>query len=68
MEALIVYPTKAQEKAVTDFLEALNVTFEKKERPLPPQVLAGIKKAEEEIEAGDTFTYEEFKQQLSISK
>ena len=68
METLIVYPTKEQEKAVTAFLKALNVQFEKKEKVLPADVLAGIKKGQEDIKAGDTFTYEEFKQQLSISK
>ena len=68
METLIVYPTKAQEKAVTAFLEALNVQFEKKQTALPPHVLAGIKKGQEDIKAGDTFTYEEFKAALSISK
>ena len=68
MEALIIYPTKAQEKTITDFLKALNVQFEKKKGVLPPHVLAGIKKGQEDIKAGDTFTYDEFKQQLSISK
>ncbi|HEY8782577.1 MAG TPA: DUF2683 family protein [Mucilaginibacter sp.] len=59
---------KAQQKTVTAFLEALNVQFEKKEAPLPPHVLAGIKRGQEDIKNGDTVTYEEFKQQLSISK
>ena len=68
METLVVYPTRAQEKAVTAFLNALNVQFEKKQEILPPYVLAGIKKGQEDIKAGDTFTYEEFKQQLSISR
>ena len=68
METLLVYPTKAQEKAVTAFLQGLNVQFEKKQEILPPHVLEGIKKGQEDIKAGDTFTYEEFKQQLSISK
>ena len=68
VEPLIVYPTKAQEKAVTAFLKALNVQFEKKQEILPPHVLAGIKKGQEDIKAGDTFTYDEFKQQLSISR
>jgi hypothetical protein len=44
METLIVYPTKDQQKAVTDFLKALNVPFEKKQADLPSHVLAGIKK------------------------
>jgi len=68
METLIVYPTKAQEKSVRQFLEAMNVQFEKKETDLPPHVLAGIKKGQEDIAAGNTLTYEEFKQQLSIYK
>jgi hypothetical protein len=68
METLIVYPTKAQEKTVMAFLEALNVQFEKKQTILPSHVLEGIKKGQEDIKAGDTFTYEEFKQQLSIYK
>jgi hypothetical protein len=68
METLIVYPTKAQEKTVTAFLEALNVQFEKKQAILPSHVLEGIKKGQEDIKAGNTLTYEEFKQQLSIYK
>lgn len=68
METLIVYPTKAQEKAVTDFLESLNVSFEKKHSDLPKHVLAGIKKGQQDIQNGNTLTYEEFKQQLSVSK
>ena len=68
METLVVYPTKAQGKAVTAFLKALNVQFEKRQEILPPHVLAGIRKGQEDIKAGDTFTYDEFKQQLSISK
>jgi len=68
METLIVYPTKTQEKAVKAFLQALNVQFEKKDEVLPKHVLEGIKKGQEDIKAGDTFTYDEFKQQLSINK
>jgi hypothetical protein len=68
METLIVYPTKAQEKAVTDFLESLNVSFEKKQSDLPKHVLAGIKKGQQDIQNGLTLTLDEFKQHLSISK
>jgi hypothetical protein len=67
MATLIVYPTKAQKKSVIAFLEALNVQFEKKQAILPPHVLAGIKKGQEDIKAGDTLTYEEFKQRLSLA-
>lgn len=52
MEALVVYPTKEQEKAVKAFLKALDVQFEKKQEELPPHVLAGIKKGQEDVKAG----------------
>lgn len=68
MEALIVYPTKEQEKALKTFLKQLNVRFEKKEDALPAHVLAGIKKGQEDFENGDTISFDEFKQLLSISK
>lgn len=68
MEALIVYPTKEQEKAVKAFLKALDVQFEKKKEVLPAHVLAGIKRGQEDFEKGNTISFEEFKQQLSISK
>jgi hypothetical protein len=68
MEALIVYPTKEQTKAVKAFLKALNVDFEKKEEVLPPHVLAGIKRGQEDFEAGNTISFEDFKKQLSITK
>jgi hypothetical protein len=67
MATLIVYPTKAQQKSVIAFLRALKVQFEKKHASLPPHVLAGIKKGQEDIEARDTLSYEEFKQQLSLA-
>lgn len=68
MEALIIYPTKEQAKAVKAFLKELNIHFEKKEQSLPAHVLAGIKKGQEDFEKGDIISFEEFKQQLSISK
>jgi len=68
MEALIVYPTKEQEKAVKAFLKTLKVHFEKKEEALPAHVLAGIKRGQDDFEAGNTVSFEDFKKQLSISK
>ena len=68
METLLVYPTKAQQKAVTAFLKALNVQFEKKEEVLPKHVIEGIKKGQEDFKNGNTVSYEEFKSHLSISK
>ena len=68
MEALIVYPTKEQAKAVRAFLKALNVQFEKKEETLPAHVIAGIKRGQDDFETGNTISFEDFKKQLSISK
>ncbi|MES2112570.1 MAG: DUF2683 family protein [Bacteroidota bacterium] len=52
MEALVVYPTKEQEKAVKAFLTAFDVQFEKKNEILPAHVLAGIKEGQEDIKQG----------------
>jgi len=68
METLLVRPTKAQESAVIAFLEALKVPFERKNEDLPLHVLEGIKKGQEDVEAGRTFTFEEFKERRSLGK
>lgn len=68
MEALIVYPTKEQAKAVRAFLKELNVQFGKKRDILPAHVLAGIKKGREDFESGNTVSFEDFKKLLSIKK
>ena len=67
METLLVRPRKAQEKAIIAFLEALKVPFEKKE-DLPLHVTEGIKKGQEDVNAGRTFTLEEFKKRRSLGK
>jgi hypothetical protein len=64
MKPLIFYPPKAQEKAITEFLETLNDQFEKKEDILPQHILTGIKKGQEDIKNGDSHPFEEFKKQL----
>ncbi|REA60426.1 hypothetical protein DSL64_15055 [Dyadobacter luteus] len=68
METIIVHPSKSQEKAVIAFLEALKVPFEKKEEQLPPHVLEGIKRGQEDFRAGRTVTLDEFKQIRTIGK
>lgn len=68
METLLVRPTKVQEKAVLAFLEALKVPFEKKQEDLPPHVLEGIKKGQEDVKAGRTLTLEEFKRTFLKNK
>lgn len=60
MEAIHVYPTKDQEKAVIAFLEAMKVPFDREEE-LPEHVLKGIQTGREEIQAGRYMTLNEFK-------
>lgn len=69
MEAYVVYPSKAQEKVIKAFFEALNIPFEKKEdEVLPPHVIEGIAKGQADIQAGLTVSFEDFKKRLTISK
>lgn len=60
MEAIHIYPSKEQEKAVISFLEAMEVPFDR-EVELPPHVLKGIEKGRKEIAAGRYITLDEFK-------
>lgn len=60
MEAIHVYPTKDQEKAVIAFLEAMQVPFDKEEE-LPEHVLKGIQAGRDEIKAGRYMTLDEFR-------
>lgn len=66
MNTLLVHPTKEQEKAVIAFLEALDVQFERQDETLPEHVLEGIRKGQEDVKAGRTFTLEEFKKRRSV--
>ncbi|HYK77081.1 MAG TPA: DUF2683 family protein [Daejeonella sp.] len=63
MDTFIVRPeTKAQEKAVKAALEALNVAFERRneqEEILPPHVLEGIKRGQEQARKGLLTPHEE---------
>ena len=60
MEAIHVYPTKDQEKAVIAFLEVMQVPFDKEEE-LPEHVLKGIQAGRDEIKAGRYMTLDEFR-------
>ncbi|MCF0071699.1 hypothetical protein LZD49_14565 [Dyadobacter sp. CY261] len=60
MEAIHIYPTKDQERAVIAFLEAMEVAFDRDEE-LPEHVLKGIQTGREEIQAGRYITLNEFK-------
>ena len=48
------------------FLEALEVPYEiKKEMPLPEHVILGIRKGQDDIEAGRTITLAEFEKRIN---
>lgn len=66
METYLVYPDKMQEKALKAFLKALEVPYEiKKDSSLPAHVVSGIKKGQDDIKAGKSFSLEEFKEKIS---
>jgi hypothetical protein len=60
MEAIHIYPTKAQEKVIIAFLEAIDVPFDK-EVELPAHVLKGIEAGKADIISGRSMTLDEFK-------
>ncbi len=66
METYLVHPDKIQEKALKAFLKALEVPYEvKKDDALPSHVVSGIRKGQDDIKAGKSFTLEEFKEKIS---
>ena len=71
MSTYLVYPTNEQEKAVKEFLETLNVPFEKEEdvnEELAQYVLDGIQRGLDDAAAGRTITLEEFKRKHLSTK
>jgi len=60
MEAIHVYPSKDQEKAVIAFLKAMKVPFDRDEE-LPEHVMKGIQAGRKEIQAGRYMTLDEFR-------
>lgn len=69
MNTFIVHPkNQAQEKAVKAVLEALNIAFEKVDTKgqdeksiLPPHVVQAVKKSEEQIKNGQSYSYNQVK-------
>jgi DNA-binding protein YbaB len=65
MKTYLLYPTEDQEKLIQAFLETNDISFLKEdEEQLPDYVLAGIKKAQKDIQAGRTITLQEFKNRI----
>jgi hypothetical protein len=70
MSTFLINPTEEQEKVVTAFLEALDISFTKEEKTetLPPHVLEGIARGLADIEAGRFITHEEFVKRIGVEK
>jgi predicted transcriptional regulator len=61
MSTYVINPTSEQENLIKAFLETNQISFfEEVEEELPQHVLDGIKRGQEDIEAGRFITHEEF--------
>ncbi len=61
MSTFVINPTAEQEKLITAFLEEQHIPFFKEDETLPQYVLEGIKRGQEDFEAGRFTTFEDFK-------
>ena len=72
MKTYLLYPTEDQQKLIESFLKTNNIAFieeEELDEELPQHVLLdGIKRGQEDVAAGRTITFDEFKKRLSSSK
>ena len=68
MSTYLIYPTVEQEKIVKAFLEALDISFEKEDETLPPHVLEGIARGQEDFKAGRTMSFDEFKSRMKSAR
>ena len=68
MESLLIHPhDPSQLEQVKAYLISLKITFEVKKSDLPLHVLAGIRKGIAEDEAGETMSFDEFRQRHFLS-
>ena len=73
MESLLIHPQDAaQLKEIKAYLHSLKIAFEVKKSGLlksglPPHVVAGIAKGMAEDDAGQTVSFEEFRQKHFLS-
>jgi hypothetical protein len=68
MSTYLIHPIGEQEKIVRAFLEALEISFEKQDEVLPPHVLEGIARGQEDFKAGRTMSFDEFKSRMKSAK
>ena len=64
----MIYPNDEQEKMIKEFLESNDISFVREDEQLPDYVLQGIARGQEDIKAGRTITFEEFKNRVHPSK
>jgi hypothetical protein len=68
MESLLIHPQDpGQLEQIKAYLNALKITFEVKKSVLPPHVVAGIEKAIAEDDAGQTMSFDEFREKHFLS-
>jgi len=68
MESLLIHPRDpGQLEQIKAYLKSLKITFEVKKSTLPPHVVAGIEKAIAEDDAGQTMSFDEFRQKHFLS-
>ena len=68
MKTYLLYPTEDQEKMIQAFLETNNISFFEEKEDLPPHVIAGILRGQEDIKAGRFITHEEFVKRMKSAK
>jgi len=63
MESLLIHPhDPGQLEQIKAYLTSMKISFEVKKSDLPPHVIAGLRKAIAEDVAGQTISFEEFRQ------
>ena len=68
MESLLIHPQNpGQLELIKAYLQTLKVTFEVTESTLPADVIAGISESIAQDDAGQTISFEEFRQKHFIS-
>ncbi|HZW69219.1 MAG TPA: DUF2683 family protein [Hanamia sp.] len=68
MESILIHPQDpGQLEQIKAYLKSLKVTFEVKRNGLPPHVIEGIQKAIAEDDAGQTISFDEFKERHFLS-
>jgi hypothetical protein len=68
MSTYVVTPTADQEKLMQAFLEEQHISFFKEDETLPDFVLEGIARGQEDIKAGRTMSFDEFKGRMRSAK